>query len=226
MTPAALTGAWRRASIAIGGAPPTEPAQVVWIQVGDEYVDLRVPHDGGAEPASFAGTTTWQEPHLRWRHEIDLAPDPPEDVGALHWEGDELVETGTFERSGATVGYVERWRREPGGDGEVLALRRADGLGLLVQTGDHALAACDDRPGGGPYRASCWVRRAGTWSASLTLGPGAPPPPLPPPPPPRPGASPWPASLLFDGRRWDVVAAGSGRGTPELTPHLEGARTR
>lgn len=225
MTPATFTGTWRRSSVSIGGAAPSEPAKVVWIQVGDVFADLRIPHDPAGEAASFAGTTSWQEPHLRWCHEIDLAAGGADDVGAMCWEGDTLVETGAFERDGVPVAYVERWRRQPGSTGESLALRRHDAPGVFVQTGDHALVVCDDRPAGGEHRAGYWTRTAGTWSESLTLATSTPAPPPPAPPPPAPPASSaGPAWLLLDSHRWQVVHAGRHL-TPVHTPHPEGART-
>jgi putative spermidine/putrescine transport system substrate-binding protein len=145
VTPADLTGAWRRASIAIGGGPPSEPASVVWLQVGEVYADLRVPLDTAGAQASFAGWTTWEAPTLRWIHDLDLDPSGGDDVGTLDRAGDELVERGTSAGPDGPVPYTEVWRRLPGSGPPHVARRREDGLGLLVRTGAHALAVLDER---------------------------------------------------------------------------------
>ena len=220
MTPARFTGTWWRTSIAIDGAPPVEPARVVWVQAGDVFADLRLPRVPGGRPSSFAGSTSWHEPHLRWLHEIDLDATDTDDVGAMCVVGDDLVETGSTVLEGRRLAYVERWRRRPGSGGETLVLRRQDGAGLLVQTGDHALSVCDDRAEGGEHRACYWTRTDGRWTPSLVLSPNAP---LPPAPPARAAGV---GDLLLDGHRWRVVGDGGEAHHPSRTPHHEGARTR
>ena len=173
MTPQDLTGAWRRVSIAVGDGPAVEPASVVWIQVGDRYADLRIPTDPGASPASFAGTTSWDDPFLSWAHDLDLDPSGAPDVGHLRHEGDDLVETGTSDGPDGAVTYTEVWRRLPGSGGPHVAMTRDDGLGTLVRTGHHAITVVDDRPSGGPYRACYRTASAHGWTVSLALGPGA-----------------------------------------------------
>ena len=220
MTPERFTGTWRRTTISVDGAPPTEPAHVVWVQAGDHFADLRVPRLRGGRAASFAGGTSWHEPHLRWRHEIDLDAGQAEDVGAMSVDGDDLVEEGGTELEGRTVTYVERWRRQPRSDGEVLALRRDDGFGLLVQTGDHALSVCDDRGMGGEHRACYWTRTGSRWTPSLVLGPTTP---LPPAPPARPVDA---GDVLLGGDHWSVVSGRDEQGPPPHIPSHEGAPTR
>ena len=171
MIPDAFQGAWQRVSIAVDDGPPEEPATVVWVQTEEAYADLRIPTGGDdRQPMSFAGTTSWDEPHLTWHHEIDLADEPGDgDVGEVAWDGDDLVETGTFtDDDGSLHTYVEVWRRLPGSDGP----RHTELLGptgLRVRAGDHALTVVDERPQGGEYRA-CYRRLdAGAWVAVLEL---------------------------------------------------------
>lgn len=170
MTPHLFTGAWRRTSIAVDGGQPVVSAEVRWVQAGDHYADLRIPDAPGEPPECFAGTTTWEDPHLRWAHELDLGPTGgADDVGEITEDGDDLVETGSFERDGRTATYVERWQRLAGSDGAALALVRADGPGHVVVAGDHALAVSDDRTDGGRFLACAWRRHQGSWRVDLRL---------------------------------------------------------
>lgn len=175
MIPPRFHGAWRRVSVALDGGPPHEPAQVVWVQAGTAFADVRVPLDGAVDAAvSFAGTTRWEEPDLVWDHQLDLTGGSTEDRGTVWWTGGDLVERGSFLVDGELVPYVEVWRRLAGSTGPALSMVRADGHGLLVRAGDHGLTVTDDRPTGA-YRA-CYRSRdgaSGRWPTVLTLGPGA-----------------------------------------------------
>ena len=115
--PDRFQGAWRRVSIAVDRGPPTEPASVVWVQASSAYADLRLPDDPGATTMSFAGTTRWDDPFLRWEHALDLEATSGEDVGEVSWDGTDLVESGSFVSDGRPVGYVEVWRLQPGSGG-------------------------------------------------------------------------------------------------------------
>lgn len=134
------------------------------------FADLRVPATdempSGLPPAAcFAGTTESLPGRLRWRHELDLAPDGAEDEGDVAWDGDVLVERGTFVLDGRPVPYEERWHRLPGADGPVAALAAPDGR--LVRVGDHALVV---RRVGGTLAAAALERRGGAWQVVLRLG--------------------------------------------------------
>jgi hypothetical protein len=189
--PERFRGVWRRVSLAVDGEPPAEHADVVWVQTGRDFADIRVPHFGYGDivtPACFAGTTRWDDPHLRWSHELDLDRDPrapgdpaDADVGHVRWDGADLIESGTLRRGDRTVAYVEVWRRLPGGDGVLLSRWSADRTRILVRAGDHAVTVADDRPSGGCFRACYRARRAGSWGIELALGDGATALPAPPP---------------------------------------------
>lgn len=177
MIPERFHGAWRRVSIAVDGGVPVEPSSVVWVQTSSAYADIRVPRLGFGDlqpAASFAGTTRWIEPHLHWRHDLDLdparSPDDPGDVGHVSWDGDDLVESGTFGDDGLEVPYIEVWRRMTGSDGATQQWVSPDGTHRFVRTGDHAITVADERPAGGAFRACYRTRTDGDWTVELVLG--------------------------------------------------------
>ena len=202
MTPDHLSGGWRRVSIAVGDGPAVEPATVVWLQAGDVFADLRLPRSPTGAPASFAGTTSWRAPHLRWAHHLDLHLPAGDDVGRLDWDGDDLVETGTGVGPDGPAAYTEVWRRLEGSAGPTLALTRWDGMGTLVRTGGHALTVVDDRPYGGAFRACHRRRHRDHWAVAASLGGGAE---LAPGPPA--GEAPLASSHVLGPHRWTVVHA-------------------
>ena len=141
--PTRFVGAWRRVSIALGGGPPREPADVLWLQAPSAFADIRLPAGPGVEPLAFAGITTWDAPALTWHHRLDLSPSGP-DVGAVEWRGDdEFVERGVTCIDGEPSTYQEVWRREPGPAAPVAVLTHAaaDGAcaGMLVRIGNDAI---------------------------------------------------------------------------------------
>jgi hypothetical protein len=191
MIPRRFQGAWRRVSIAVDGGPPGEACDVVWVQAASAFADIRVARPGYGDlhpPASFAGTTAWRHPHLSWRHDLDLdagrsgAGRSPEDtgdtgdvgdVGRVSWDGDDLVEAGTFDDGGRPVPYVEVWRRMPRSDGPTHEWASPDGTHRFVRAGDHAITVADERAAGGTYRACYRTRHGDEWAPELALGDGA-----------------------------------------------------
>ena len=147
MIPERFRGVWQRVSLSVDGGPWCEPAQVIWVQTGSVFGDIRLPHAGRDDehpPMSFAGTLSWREPHLMWTHKLDLYgeagdDDDGTDVAEVSWHGAELVCTGHFQRATRSVPYMEVWRRLSGSAGHSVTLVRADGLGVLAQVGDHAI---------------------------------------------------------------------------------------
>jgi hypothetical protein len=196
MIPAEMTGGWVRNGIAVGGAQPTEPAQVWWLQAPSRHADLRVPHEGTNGLMCFAGTTTWSEPSLTWVPEVQLEASGFEDTGVCTWDGADLLEAGTFSEGSREVSYVERWQRLPGSDGEQLALSTEGGR--LVRTGDYALTVLDTRASGGDFACVAWVLRDSGWVVDHCWPPGA----QAPPPPAEVGQE--PVVTLADGRSWTV----------------------
>jgi len=205
--PDCFVGAWRRVSLALGEAPACEPSDVLWLQARAAFADVRLPRARGAEPAAFAGTTTWEPPVLTWHHRLDLEPGPP-DTGAVEWHGPDLVERGVTCVHGEPVTYEEVWRREPGRRAPVVVLTSdgADGecRGMLVRVGDDAIVMATTGHGLAARR----ERRAGeAWRTVGSLGAAAA---LPAIPEPRPG---WEAGAEVSlapvpGSGADAVAVG------------------
>lgn len=143
MIPDEFVGAWRRASIAIGDGPPREPSDVVWLQARSGFADLRLPRGRGSEPLAFAGRTTWDAPALTWHHQVSLDP-PRNDVGAVEWSGDRLVERGAIVVDGDLTTYEEVWIRLSTARRPLVVATHDDDAGrrdaMLVRVGDHALA--------------------------------------------------------------------------------------
>ena len=207
MIPDRFRGVWQRVSLSVDGGPWGEPAQVIWVQAGAVFGDIRLPFEGRADEhptMSFAGTISWDEPQLSWNHKLDLYNDPgndddTDDTADVSWHGADMVCCGHFERADRTVPYVEVWRRLSGSGGARLSLVRADGHGVLVQVGDHAITIVDDRHRGGSYRACYRSRSHEGWAVSLSIGAGTDSLPSPPE---------WSAlsdAMVLEGRRWHVV---------------------
>ena len=169
--PPEFVGAWYRVDIALDGAAPSETQTVWWLQTPSAFADLRVPLEAGGEADSFAGHTTWAAPALTWDRHLDLHEHPVADVGTILWEGEEMLEDGTFGfAGGAPVAYRERWRRlgEPRGTG-YLALRSA--TARLVCVGNYGITIVDDRAAGGSYRATAWHRPSVLWGEVMAWPP-------------------------------------------------------
>jgi hypothetical protein len=195
--PERFRGAWQRVSLSLDGGPPCEPAVVIWVQADEAFADVRLPRDVADPdnaPAGFAGATSWDPPYLRWSHHLDLDVHPgygdrgpdadliddghgdgpvTSDVGLVAWDGDDLVERGTFPIAGRDVPYVEVWRRLPRSEAPIVALASDDGWSRLVRAGDHAITVVDERPAGGAFRACYRTRSPAGWRVELALGPGA-----------------------------------------------------
>jgi hypothetical protein len=158
--PASLWGGWRRHDLVVGGVP-RDDADVRWLQAGDWYADLRIPHeDGGGPIEAFAGRADWVAPHFTWHHDLDWIGSFPVDVGALQWDGDVLIETGTFHEGSGESDYRERWLPiTPGGPVVAAVGERRDsgeGSAIVVQAAGHRFSVA--RIGTGE-RATMAVRR-------------------------------------------------------------------
>jgi hypothetical protein len=159
---AEFTGGWQRASMSLDGAPPFEDMVVWWLQSSTKHADLRVPLTPVGDCICFAGTTVWEPPSLTWIPDLELVPNEFPDTGMVTWDGEDLLEAGTFVIDGAEVGYVERWRRLPDAAGPLLALSKP--AGRIVCTGSLALTVVDERPLGGEFKAVAWRLMNEAWT--------------------------------------------------------------
>jgi len=197
--PARFFGAWERSALTLDGEAVADAGRAVWVQAATFFVDVRGP-GGFASDTCFAGTTKWSEPYLAWTHVIDRAgPEEGadavegEDRGHITFDGDDLIEEGSF-IAGAERAYAERWTRLAGPLTPVLAA--ASPGGLSVRVGDHAAAVVDRRATGGAFVAAYWRRGDSEWRLELDVDGDVAslPPPL------EPGAA------LTDGWHWQTGA--------------------
>jgi hypothetical protein len=169
--PEQFIGAWERTGAVVDGVPVPDAGRVVWVEAGVAYVDVRGP-GAFASDTTFAGITTWVEPHLTWAHTIDASLDAGVDTGVISYDGDDVIEDGEYEdETGRVITYSERWSRLPGSSGPVLAAR-TDG-GIAVRVGDHASVVVDRRSSGGGIAArySHWDGTA--WTNEIEFGDAA-----------------------------------------------------
>ncbi len=161
--PAWTHGAWRRTGRSIDGSPSVEPSDVLWLQVGTHFADLRLPRDGGVasdvydRPQAFSGILHVDEssasPMALWMHDLDTISDRAGEVDRATLrplptaeEPEALDEEGP--------GYQESWQKvsiDPHASDEVL--ERRDSLNVLtariVSTSGLAIAVwAGDHPGG------------------------------------------------------------------------------
>lgn len=125
-----LVGGWRRNGIAVGDGPLREEQDVLWLQVGDAYADMRL---GGDRPWAFAGTTTVVGSRVTWTHAVETGPDSFEDTGEMVPIPGGFAERGVFADG---TPYLELWLAiEPLSPGRA-AVR---GDEHVVRVGDRAL---------------------------------------------------------------------------------------
>lgn len=165
-----VQGAWRRDGRCLDGGPWEEVSEVLWLQAGSSFCDLRTSRPGVASgqmldlPQAFAGTVEVEDGVITFRHDLDsLHRDPAHpDVSTVHRIAEAMYERGP--------GFEERWvlSSEPdhpralaersADDGSVLArIVRVGTVALAVWGGpDPGGARCADRdgwaPDPGPFR--------------------------------------------------------------------------
>jgi hypothetical protein len=164
--PARFIGAWERTGVVVDGAPVPDAGRVVWVEAGTAYVDVRGPGAFACD-TTFAGLTTWDEPHLTWAHTIDAALDSGADVGLISYDGEDLIEDGEYE-DGRVIRYSERWTRLPAGGGPVLAATTHGGI--AVRVGDHASVVVDRRSTGGGIAARYERWDGFAWHPEIEFG--------------------------------------------------------
>jgi hypothetical protein len=172
--PDLMHGAWGRRSVSIDGGPHFETQDVVWLQAGTCYADLRIPFHAAASARCLTGRSGWDGDQYRWRRrldsdtELDERSPAAEKVGDLNWEDGLVVERGRLPTRDGWVAYEEVWARLPGGDGRFLALEAPDAC--LVRVGDHAVTVVDTRSDGGSFAACYRLLVRGRWNVIAMLG--------------------------------------------------------
>jgi hypothetical protein len=104
-----IQGAWCREGRVIVPGEWEEVADVIWLQSGRHFCDLRVgyPQAGSAHvldlPRAFSGTVAIEDGNISFHHDLDsLTFDPSHpDQGTVHRSGKVLIERGP--------GFEERW---------------------------------------------------------------------------------------------------------------------
>jgi hypothetical protein len=160
-----LQGAWRRDGRTLVGGPWGEVTEVLWLQVGRHFCDLRTPRPGKVpqsvldQPQAFSGTVVVQGGDISFHHDLDSLSRHPAhpDEGTVHRREDIMFERGP--------GFEERWvvSSLPGDDIGVAQLHVAGDtppLARLIRIGPLALAVWGgQRPGGAQYNARHeWTR--------------------------------------------------------------------
>ena len=188
--PTWITGAWIRTARSIGDGPPDECSDVVWLQVGPWFADLRLPRPGRVaahaydEAHAFSGrlevlstggdASLGDGARVAWHHDLDTAVhddagDGQPDTAHVVVRDGVLIESGT--------GYVEWWGRPQ---------VRADGVddpaaaGRVLEHGagpdDPAFArlVCVDGMAvcvwAGPAPGGAWCTDDGAWEPARVVG--------------------------------------------------------
>ena len=171
-----LQGAWRRDGRTFSDDPLTEVADVLWLQVGRHFCDLRTPRPALSsasvldQPQAFSGTVRVSGGTISFHHDLDsLRRDPAHpDEGTVHRQADVMFERGP--------GFEERWVMAslPGDDVGLAELADPGGAGpvaRLILIGSVVLGVWGGRAPGGTQLA-----RAGGWTTERILhGEGSPP---------------------------------------------------
>ena len=126
-------GGWRRDGIAIGDDPLRETEDVLWLQVGDDYADMRL---GPDKRWSFAGVTTVAGSRVTWTHIVETEGDSFEDTGEMVAIPGGFAERGNFSDGRP---YLELWREVTGPVEPARAAVAAEGSVRVVRLGGRAL---------------------------------------------------------------------------------------
>jgi hypothetical protein len=126
-------GGWRRDGIAVGDDPLRETQDVMWLQVGDDYADMRL---GPDKRWAFAGVTVVKGSRVTWTHLVETEGDNFEDTGELVAIPGGFAERGSFADGQP---YLELWRDVAGPVEPARSALAAEGTVRVVRLGDRAL---------------------------------------------------------------------------------------
>lgn len=157
-----LDGAWVRNRRVVGEGEPSEPSEVLWLQAGPWFADLRVAKSAAVSAhaldhsQAFSGRLdmmhhSGNDVVVTWHHDLDTVERGArgDDTASLSQCDGEMVESGE--------GYVEWWRRadEPyGARAFVLEHEACDAAGhvidaRIVRVGGVAIAVWSGQTRGG-----------------------------------------------------------------------------
>jgi hypothetical protein len=176
--PAGLTdvqGAWRRDGRRVDGGPWEEASDVLWLQVGSHFCDLRTTLPGATSvhrldlPQAFGGSVEVALGVITFHHDLDsMHRDPAHpDVSTVHRIADAMYERGP--------GFEERWVLSSLPDDACALAERdgadGDGLARIVRVGAVALAVWGGpEPGGARYTdREQWAREPGPFALDPAL---------------------------------------------------------
>ena len=148
-----VQGAWRRDGRCLDGGPWEEVSDVLWLQVGSNFCDLRTALPGAPSahgldlPQAFGGRVEVAHGAITFHHDLDTMRRNPArpDVSTVHRIAQVMYERGP--------GFEERWVLSSGPDDPCAVAERsgADGspLARIVRIGAVALAVWGGSTPGG-----------------------------------------------------------------------------
>jgi hypothetical protein len=171
-----VQGAWRRDGRCVDGGPWEEVSDVLWLQVGSHFCDLRTALPGAPSahgldlPQAFGGRVEVADGVITFHHDLDTMRRNPAhpDVSTVHRIDEAMYERGP--------GFEERWVLSSGPiDPCAVAERKgADGsvLARIVRIGAVALAVWGgSAPGGARFTdRDGWVAERSSFPLDLALG--------------------------------------------------------
>jgi hypothetical protein len=177
-----VTGPWVRTARSIDDGAPDECSDVVWLQVGPWFADLRLPRPGRAAGHAFDAAHAFSGrlevvgaegagARVAWHHDLDsLQPDGDHagepDSAVVQVRDGGLIESG--------AGYVEWWdrprHRADGGPADGRVLERENGpdhpvSARVVCTGGMAVAVW-----AAPVPGGAWCEVASGWEPARVVG--------------------------------------------------------
>jgi hypothetical protein len=172
-----VQGAWRRDGRRVDGGPWEEVSDVLWLQVGAHFCDLRtalpgVPSEHGLDvPQAFGGRVEVAHGVITFHHDLDsVRRDPAHpDVSTVHRIAEAMYERGP--------GFEERWvllSTRPDDPCAVAERNGTDGSAVarIVRVGTVALAVWGgSAPGGARFTdRDGWAPEPGPFPLDPALG--------------------------------------------------------